>query len=215
MIIDAQRSVLLLVDVQIDFLAGGALAVGDGGAILEPLARLLDDRLFSNVVATQDWHPPGHVSFASTHGRKPFESITLYGEPQVLWPDHCVAGTPGAELSPLLPWRHVRAILRKGTNAAVDSYSGFRDNWNAAHERPATGLGGYLAECGWRDVYVCGLARDFCVKWTAEDAADLGFRTTVLWDLTRPVDAASDGAVRASLGARGVAIADAASLRRA
>ena len=211
--IDRTHAALLVVDVQHDFLPGGALPIGEGHRILAPLRELLEARVFDVVVATQDWHPPNHVSFASHHaGRRPFETITLHGHDQVLWPDHCVAGSPGAELHPALPWRYVCAIVRKGTDPAVDSYSGFRNNWNADGRRPPTGLAGYLRELEIRDVHVCGLARDVCVKWTAEDAAELGFSTTVLWDLTRPVDPASDSSVAAALGTAGVRIADAAAV---
>lgn len=211
--IDRDRTVLLVVDVQHDFLPGGALAVAGGDEILEPLRALLESRRFGIVVATQDWHPRDHVSFASRHpGRKPLETIELYGREQVLWPDHCVAGSAGAELHPQIPWLHARAVVRKGTDPAVDSYSAFRNNWNSAGERPPTGLAGYLRELGVRDVYVCGLARDFCVKWSAEDACDLGFGCTVLWDLTRPVDPASDAQVAAELTSCGVRTIDAASL---
>ncbi|HEX7080001.1 MAG TPA: bifunctional nicotinamidase/pyrazinamidase [Gammaproteobacteria bacterium] len=208
----SDRSALIVVDVQPDFLPGGALAVTDGDAVLEPIRRLLAARRFPLVVATQDWHPPGHVSFASSHpGRTPFETIELYGREQVLWPDHCVQGTPGAELSPALPWDAAEAVVRKGTNPAVDSYSGFRNNWDERGERPPTGLGGYLRERGVRDVYVCGLARDFCVRWTAEDARDLGFETTVLWDATRSVAPAGDDELRAACVARGIRLAESAS----
>lgn len=210
---DRNQTALLVVDVQHDFLPGGALAIDGGDAILEPLRALFERRRFGVVVATQDWHPKDHVSFASRHpGRRPFETIELYGREQVLWPDHCVAGTAGAELHPHIPWQHARAVVRKGTDPAVDSYSAFRNNWNADGERPPTGLGGYLRELGVQDVYICGLARDFCVKWSAEDASDLGLRCTVLWDLTRPVEAASDAAVAAGLAERGVRVAHAASL---
>lgn len=210
---DRHRTALLVVDLQHDFLPGGALGIDGGDEILEPVRALLESRRFGIVVATQDWHPPDHVSFASRHpGRRPFDTIELYGRDQVLWPDHCVAGTSGAELHPRIPWQHVRAVVRKGTDPAVDSYSAFRNNWNAAGERPPTGLGGYLRELDVRAVYVCGLARDFCVKWSAEDASDLGFGCTVLWDLTRPVDGASDPSVAAGLAARGVRLADAAAV---
>lgn len=210
---DRNRKALLIVDVQHDFLPGGALAIDGGNEILAPVRALLESRCFGIVVATQDWHPKDHVSFASRHpGRRPFETMALHGYEQVLWPDHCVAGSAGAELHPDVPWQHARAVVRKGTDPAVDSYSAFRNNWNADGERPPTGLGGYLRELGVRDVYVCGLARDFCVKWSAEDASDLGFGCTVLWDATRSVDPASDATVAEDLAARGVRIADAASL---
>jgi nicotinamidase/pyrazinamidase len=131
----------------------------------------------------------------------------------VLWPDHCDAGTPGAELCRDLGWERVSAIIRKGTNPDVDSYSGFRNNWDERGRRPPTGLAGYLRENGITNVYVCGLARDFCVKWTAEDAADLGFATTVLWDLTRAVNPAHDGVVSTALRGKRVQIGESARLR--
>jgi nicotinamidase/pyrazinamidase len=197
----------LIVDIQHDFLPGGALGIAGGDAILAPIRRLLESESFGCVVATQDWHPKGHVSFASSHkGRNPFEAISLYGREQVLWPDHCVAGSPGAALHPSLPLDKIDAIIRKGTDAKVDSYSAFRNNWDEHGNRPPTGLAGYLRERGITDVEICGLARDYCVLWSSEDAADAGFTTTVLWDLTRPVDPASDAAVRATLERKGVRI---------
>lgn len=206
-------SLLLLVDVQHDFLPGGALAVADGNEIIAPIAALLESRAFDHVLATQDWHPPGHISFASSHtGRAPFDTIELYGHEQVLWPDHCVAGTTGAELSPAVPTIHIDGIVRKGTDPRVDSYSGFRNNWDEHGARPVTGLGGYVRELAPARVFVCGLARDYCVKWTAEDAVGLGFDTSVIWDLTRPVAPSSDAAVRSGLGARGVRLIESAEL---
>jgi nicotinamidase/pyrazinamidase len=211
---DKSRSVLLLIDLQADFLPGGALAVGDGDAILGPIRELLESRCFEHVVATQDWHPRGHISFASSHsGHQPFETVELYGEPQVLWPDHCVQGTPGADFDPRVPWEYVQSIVRKGTDPTVDSYSGFQNNWNAQHERPPTGLGGFLRELCVEDVFICGLARDYCVKWSAEDAADLGFSTHVLWDLTRPVDPGSNEDVSRALDLKGISVMDSAALR--
>lgn len=202
-------SALVLVDIQPDFLPGGSLAVPGGDAILPPVRALLERFPFDLAVATQDWHPPGHVSFASAHpGRRPFDVIPLYGTDQTLWPDHCVQGTPGAELSPALRWDRVSAVIRKGAQRDVDSYSGFRNNWDAAGRRPPTGLAGYLREREIDDVILCGLARDYCVKWSAEDAAAAGFRATVLWDLTRPVVPESDAAVRKDLDRAGVRIAD-------
>jgi len=202
-----QRSALLLVDIQPDFLPGGALAVGDGNAIIAPVGELMRSNRFGVLVATQDWHPRNHVSFASQHsGEQPFDQIELYGHPQTLWPDHCVQGTPGAALHPHLDWNPVEAVIRKGTDPRCDSYSGFRNNWNADGERPPTGLAGYLRERNIDTVFCCGLARDFCVKWTAEDAAAAGFTTYVLWDLSRSVDPTSDEQVRADLDAAGVRI---------
>jgi nicotinamidase/pyrazinamidase len=202
-----RRAALLLVDVQPDFLPGGALAVAGGDEILAPLRALLHRDPFALYVATQDWHPRGHVSFASTHrGRQPFDVIELHGHEQTLWPDHCVQGTPGAALHPDLPWDRISAVIRKGADPDVDSYSGFRNNWDAAGTRPVTGLGGCLRERGVEELFLCGLARDFCVKWSAEDAAAAGFRTRVLWDLTRPVDPGSDERVRRDLERAGVAV---------
>jgi nicotinamidase/pyrazinamidase len=196
------------VDIQYDFLPGGALAVADGDRILAPVRALLERDPFGLYVATQDWHPPGHVSFASSHpGRAPLETLEVHGHAQTLWPDHCVQNTPGAELHPGVPWGRVSAVIRKGASGASDSYSGFRNNWDARGERPPTGLAGYLRERGVEEVVLCGLARDYCVKWSAEDAAAAGFRTTVLWELTRPVDPASDARVRADLERAGVVVA--------
>jgi nicotinamidase/pyrazinamidase len=209
LMIDRSRSALLVVDIQFDFLPGGALGVDGGDAIIEPIDELLRRDLFARVVATQDWHPPGHVSFASSHaGREPFDTITLYGREQILWPDHCVPGSRGAEFHPSVHWERVDAIMRKGTDPKVDSYSAFRSNWNEDGMRPPTGLRGYLENCGLTDVYICGLARDFCVKWSAEDAADSDFSVFVIWDLTRPVDASSNDEVRSGLLDRGVVIVD-------
>ena len=202
------HSALVIVDVQHDFLPGGALGVGDGDAILAPLRALMERDPYGLYVATQDWHPRGHVSFASRHpGRAPLETVTVHGHDQTLWPDHCVQGTHGAELHPALPWERVSAVIRKGADAGVDSYSGFRNNWDAAGERPPTGLAGYLRERGVTHVHLCGLARDYCVKWSAEDAAEAGFNVTVLWDLTRPVDSGSDARVRADLERAGARVA--------
>ena len=204
---DPTPTALIVVDLQPDFMPGGALPVAEGDRVVEPIARLVRSGEFGLVVATQDWHPPGHASFASAHaGTKPFDVISLHGHDQVLWPDHCIQGTAGAALHGGLPLERVDAIIRKGTDPRVDSYSGLRNNWDARGERPPTGLGGYLRERGVTGVTVCGLARDYCVKWTAEDAADAGFSVQFLWDLTRPVDPGSDGPVRTDLRAKGVAI---------
>jgi nicotinamidase/pyrazinamidase len=203
----AIRTALIVVDMQPDFMPGGALPVTGGDQLVEPIRDLLMSGRFDGVVATQDWHPRGHVSFASHHaGKKPFDVISLYGHEQVLWPDHCVQGTPGAALHQEIPLEWVDAIIRKGNDPAVDSYSGFRNNWNQLGERPGTGLAGYLRERGVTHVLVCGLARDYCVKWTAEDAAAAGFRVRFLWDLTRPVDPTADDRVRADLAKAGVDI---------
>jgi nicotinamidase/pyrazinamidase len=204
---DPAGTALVLVDIQPDFLPGGALAVAGGDDILGPVRDLVARGAFGVCVATQDWHPPGHASFASSHpGRAPFETIELHGHPQTLWPDHCVQGTPGAELHRDVPGDRLDAIIRKGTDPQTDSYSGFRNNWDPHGERRPTGLAGYLREHGIHTVVLCGLARDYCVKWSAEDAAAAGFRTIFLWDLTRAVDPAADGAVRRHLAAAGVEI---------
>jgi nicotinamidase/pyrazinamidase len=188
------------------------LPVAGGDEILAPVGQLMRSDRFGLCVATQDWHPAAHISFASRHGRRPMETIQLYGRPQTLWPDHCVQGTPGAALHAALPFDRAEAIIRKGTDLAVDSYSGFRNNWNAQGERPPTGLAGYLMDRGIQQVFLCGLARDVCVKWTAEDAADAGFRAFLIWDLSRAVDPSSDATVRASLEERSVQIVLAADL---
>jgi len=205
--IDSEKSALLLVDIQPDFMPGGALAVGGGDGIIEPVCRLMGSGGFRAMLATQDWHPVGHVSFASSHpGSRPFDVIDLYGRAQTLWPDHCVQGTSGAEIHRDIPTNALGAVIRKGTNPLCDSYSGFRNNWNSRGERKATGLGGYLKELGISDLFLCGLARDFCVKWSAQDAAEAGFNTWFIWDLTRPVDPASDESVRRDLLQHGVRI---------
>jgi len=210
---DKNAIALLLVDIQPDFMPGGALAVAGGDEILAPLRELMDGGRFGLYVATQDWHPAGHVSFASSHpGRAPFETTELYGHSQTLWPDHCLQGTPGAALHPDLPQAPIAAVIRKGMAPDSDSYSGFRNNWNPAGERPSTGLAGYLTERGVREVVVCGLARDVCAKWTAEDAAAAGFGVTFLWDLTRAVDPDSDARVRRDLEAAGVRVINAGDL---
>ncbi|PWK85834.1 nicotinamidase [Fulvimonas soli] len=204
---------LILVDVQPDFMPGGALACHEGAAIVPGIDALLRRRLFRHVVATQDWHPRGHVSFAGAHpGRAPFETIELYGQPQTLWPAHCVQGTPGAALHPAIDWAPADLILRKGSDPRVDSYSAFRENHGPGGARPDTGLAGWLRGRGVREVYVCGLARDVCVLWTAQDAAALGFRAHMLWDLSRPVTPAGDGPARAAMAAAGIGVLDAAAL---
>ncbi|WP_262927182.1 bifunctional nicotinamidase/pyrazinamidase [Phytohalomonas tamaricis] len=207
-----RNSALIIVDVQPDFMPGGALACAEGGAILPELAQLLAADRFAHVVATQDWHPPGHISFASTHHKVPFEALELYGHHQTLWPDHCIQNSEGAALHPSLDWRRVDAIIRKGTDARIDSYSAFRNNIGPDGQRPSTGLAGWLHERGVESVYICGLARDVCVLWTAEDAAAAGFRTHVLWSLTRPVTFDTDEATRSTLERLGIAIVDTASL---
>jgi nicotinamidase/pyrazinamidase len=209
------RAALIVVDLQPDFMPGGPLACHEGDALVPGINALLQARLFSHVVATQDWHPARHISFASAHaGAAPFEQIDLYGEPQMLWPDHCVQGSLGAALHDDVDWSSLNAIIRKGSHPGVDSYSGFRENHGPHGERPSTGLAGWLRERGVTEVYVCGLARDVCVLWTAQDAVDLGFRTHLLWDLSRPVTPTSDATTRDTLMAKGITITDAGNLHR-
>jgi nicotinamidase/pyrazinamidase len=201
------RTALIVVDLQPDFMPGGALPVAEGDGVVAPVRDLLLSGRFDVVVATQDWHPQHHASFASAHpGKRPLDVVTLHGHEQVLWPDHCVQATAGAALHEGLPLEWVDAIIRKGSDPTVDSYSAFRNNWNAIGQRAPTGLGGLLKERGITHVLVCGLARDVCVKWTAEDSAAAGFRTRFLWDLTRPVDPAADERVRKDLEQAGVEV---------
>jgi nicotinamidase/pyrazinamidase len=207
--INPSHTALILVDVQLDFMPGGALACHQGDAMVPAIDQLLRQRRFRHVVATQDWHPRGHISFASSHpGGAAFDQIELYGQPQTLWPDHCVQGTTGAELHPGIDWSTLDAVIRKGADPAVDSYSGFRENHGPDGTRPSTGLAGWLRERGVSEVAVCGLARDVCVLWTAQDARELGFTVSVLWDLSRPVTAATDDGTRATLHRQGIAIVD-------
>jgi len=198
---------LIVVDLQPDFMPGGALPCHEGDAIVPAIDALLRARRYRTVVATQDWHPPGHASFASAYpGRRQFEQIELHGQPQTLWPDHCVQGTPGAALDPRVDWSAADLVLRKGTGAQVDSYSGFRENHGPDGQRPPTGLAGWLRERGIGEVHVCGLARDYCVLWTAQDALAAGFRVRFLWDLTRPVTPDGDAPTRAALEAAGIVV---------
>jgi len=174
---------LLLVDLQYDFCPGGALAVARGDETIAVASRLIP--YFSTVVATQDWHPADHASFASQHpGRKPGELIDLAGLPQVLWPQHCVQGTRGAELHADLPSPKITEIFHKGTDREIDSYSGFFDNGH----RKTTGLAEWLRERWITRLYVMGLATDYCVKATVLDARELGFETWVIEDGCRAVE---------------------------
>lgn len=175
--------ILLVVDVQNDFLPGGALAVPQGDAVVPIINRL--GRRFAHVALTQDWHVPGHRSFASTHaGRNPFETTGMpYGE-QVLWPDHCVQGTPGAAFAAALDLPHAELIVRKGYRPHVDSYSAFCE----ADRTTRTGLAGYLRERGFARIFLAGLATDFCVAWSAIDARAAGFEALVIEDACRAID---------------------------
>lgn len=177
------RQALLIADVQNDFCPDGALGVPEGDQIV-PLVNDLAAR-FDCVLLTQDWHPPGHHSFASQHaGKKPLETVQMdYGE-QVLWPDHCVQGSEGARFHPDFDTRPAQLIVRKGFRPEIDSYSAFYENDHAT----STGLAGYLRERAIERLYVCGLAADFCVKWSALDARKEGFETFVVEDATRGID---------------------------
>ena len=174
---------LIIVDIQNDFLPGGTLAVKDGDLVIPVINKLQSH--FELVVATQDWHPADHKSFASMHpGKKIFDEIMLDGLPQILWPDHCVQETYGAQFSSLLSTRKIEAILRKGMDKNIDSYSGFFDNG----KKKATGMGDYLKGRGVTAIYVCGLAEDYCVNFTALDGLELGFKSTIITDATLPID---------------------------
>jgi len=178
-----ERDVLIVTDPQVDFCPGGALAVPEGDAIMPVINRLA--RRFAHVVVTQDWHPPGHMSFASTHpGKHPFETIAVDYGPQTLWPDHCVQGTAGAAFHAALDIRHAELVIRKGYHRAIDSYSAFREN----DGKTPTGLTGYLRERGLERVTLCGLATDFCVFFSAIDAREAGFETTVVLEASRGID---------------------------
>ncbi|GFM81826.1 bifunctional pyrazinamidase/nicotinamidase [Pseudomonas cichorii] len=179
----APNCALLVIDMQYDFMPGGRLAVPDGEAVL-PLINRLGER-FTRVILTQDWHPAGHISFASSHpGCTPFESITLPYGPQTLWPDHCVQGSQGSQLHTDLNLPHTQLIVRKGFNAHIDSYSAFME----ADRSTTTGLAGYLKERGIDTLFVVGLALDFCVSWSAQDARKAGFTTYVIEDACRAID---------------------------
>jgi nicotinamidase/pyrazinamidase len=186
--------VLLVVDVQNDFCPGGALAVPRGDEVV-PLVNRLGER-FGHVVLTQDWHPPGHRSFASAHsGRRPFETIDLAYGPQTLWPDHCVQDTPGAAFHPGLRLPRAELVLRKGFRSAIDSYSAFLEN----DRRTPTGLAGYLRERGLARLFLAGLATDYCVLYSALDARRHGFAAVVVEDACRGIDL--DGSLARAFGA--------------
>jgi nicotinamidase/pyrazinamidase len=183
---------LILVDIQNDFLPGGALGVPNGDEVI-PVANRVAPK-FDLVVATQDWHPANHGSFAANHpGKKPGDVVDLNGIEQILWPVHCVQNTPGAAFADTLDTSRVARVFQKGTDPAIDSYSTFFDN----ARRKATGLGDYLKEQGVRDVYILGLATDYCVKFSALDAVDLGFNTHVIADGCRAVNLKEGDGARA------------------
>lgn len=186
-----ERSALIVVDVQNSFVAGGTLAVPRGAEVVPVINRISPH--FFNVVLTQDWHPADHESFASQHaGRLPYETLELPYGPQVLWPDHCVMGTEGADLVAGLDITRVQLVVRKGFHRGVDSYSAFTE----ADRKTATGLKGYLVERQIDRLFVCGLATDFCVAWTAIDACAAGFETFVIEDACRAIDL--DGSLAAA-----------------
>ena len=193
----ATTHALLVIDVQNDFCPGGALAVPGGDTIVAGINALMAD--FATVILTQDWHPAGHSSFASTHpGRAPLAMVTMPYGPQVLWPDHCVQGTGGAAFHPALETDRADLIIRKGMNPAIDSYSAFFEN----DRTTPTGLDGYLRSRGIDQLTMVGLATDFCVHYSAVDAANLGYRVRVAQELCRAIDlggslAAAQSAMRA------------------
>jgi nicotinamidase/pyrazinamidase len=183
MSIAADATTLIVIDVQNDFCPGGALAVGGGDEIVPVVGRLIATA--SHVILTQDWHPAGHSSFASSHAdAAPFSSVTMPYGPQTLWPDHCMQGTAGAEFHAGLDWTKAELVVRKGFRKAIDSYSAFFENDRAT----STGLAGYLRERGLTRLVMCGLATDFCVAYSALDAARLGFSVSVVMDACRAID---------------------------
>lgn len=204
----APADALVLIDIQNDFCPGGALAVAGGDAVV-PVANRLSP-LFGTVVLTQDWHPPGHHSFASAHpGAAPFGTVQLSYGAQTLWPDHCVQDTAGAAFHPGLDTRPAQLIVRKGFRPAIDSYSAFRENDGTT----TTGLAGWLRERGIERVVLAGLATDYCVAWSAEDAVRAGFRAALVLDGCRAIDqGGSLAAAMARLRAAGVELLDSADL---
>lgn len=189
---------LLIVDVQYDFLPGGALQVPDGDQVIPVINRI--QQAFPLVVATQDWHPADHGSFASAHkDKKPFDQTILGGLDQILWPDHCIQSTRGAAFAEELDMHSVEAIFRKGLDPKIDSYSGFFDNG----KKKSTGLADYLRGKGVKTVYVTGLAGDFCVAFTALDALQEGFETILVEDATRPIDLDGFASMKESIREKG------------
>jgi nicotinamidase/pyrazinamidase len=188
----ADSDVLLVVDVQNDFCPGGTLAVPSGEEVVAPINRLASR--FRHVILTQDWHPSGHRSFASSHpGKRPFETVMVDYGPQILWPDHCVQGTVGAQFHDALQIPHAELVLRKGFRPTIDSYSAFYEN----DRKTPTGLAGYLRERGLTRIFIAGLALDFCVRYSAEDARRENFAVTVIEDACRAIDV--EGSLTATL----------------
>ena len=196
------QSVLLVIDVQNDFCPGGALAVSGGDQVIAPILQIAPR--FDHIVLTQDWHSANHTSFASAHpGKQPFESIDMPYGPQTLWPDHCVQGSKGAEFHPALHLPRAELILRKGFRPQIDSYSAFFEN----DRTTPTGLAGYLRERGLTRVFLCGLAYDYCVGYSALDARRLGFDAVILQDACRAIDLnGSVKEIEAEFAAAGVAL---------
>ncbi len=204
------HDVLLAIDVQNDFCPGGALAVNDGDAVLDPIHRVA--ATFEHIVLTQDWHTAGHSSFASAHpGKRPFEQIEMSYGAQTLWPDHCVQGSRGAEFHPELGLTRAELILRKGFRPQIDSYSAFFENDRVT----ATGLAGYLRERNLSRVFLAGLAYDFCVGYSALDARRLGFDAIVLRDACRAIDLSGSVAkMEAEFARAGVRLIESAEVSR-
>ncbi len=212
--IDSRTDILGLIDIQPTFMPGGELAVPDGNAVVAVANQLL--RRFDHAFATQDWHPAGHASFASAHpDRQPYDTIEMPYGPQVLWPDHAIVGTPNAAIHPALDQIRIETIIRKGFRPTLDSYSAFFEN----DRKTPTGLEGWLRQRGFSRLFLCGLATDFCVAWSAEDAARLGFTVTILQDACRGIGLPTpDGrstmeAAHDRLTALGVQYIDSAMLR--
>ena len=182
---------LLIVDVQNDFCPGGALAVESGDEIIPLINRLMPQ--FDLILATQDWHPANHKSFASNNNKQIGDVITLNGQPQIMWPDHCVQNSEGAQLHPQLQSSSIDHIFQKALNPEIDSYSAFFDN----DHQTSTGLGSYLSERNIKKLYICGLATDYCVKFTALDAVQLGFETYLIADACRGVNLQPDDSINA------------------
>jgi nicotinamidase/pyrazinamidase len=204
------NDVLLVIDVQNDFCPGGQLAVAGGDSIIEPIHQIASR--FQHIVLTQDWHPADHASFASAHaGKQPYDTIEMPYGPQTLWPDHCVQGTRGARLHPTLRLPHAELILRKGFRRQIDSYSAFFEN----DRTTPTGLAGYLRERSLQRIFLCGLAYDYCVGFSALDARRLGFEAVILHDACRAIDL--NGSVRkmeSEFAAANVALIDSEDLAR-
>lgn len=205
-----EHDVLIVTDVQNDFCAGGALAVPDGDLVVAPILAVAP--IFAHVILTQDWHPAGHASFASSHaGRRPFDTVELAYGTQTLWPDHCVQGTRGAEFHPALRLPQAELILRKGFRPAIDSYSAFFEN----DRTTPTGLAGYLRERGLRRVFLAGLAYDYCVGFSALDARRLGFETFILRDACRVIDlGGSVAAIEGEFALAGVEVTESSALQK-